>query len=114
MNTFQAETHSKNRTDLQNRSLHKWCQMVADELNDCGISYKMLLDGLEIDQTMETIKGLFRLIAGAKFGVKSTTQLTTKQLSDTFEEFNRHLSTKGIHIPWPSNEENSFNQTYNG
>jgi hypothetical protein len=94
----------KIRTQQQNKALHLWCQQVADTLNEGGISYKMLLDGLEIDQTMETIKSLFRLIAGAKFGVKSTSELTTKQLMDTFEEFNKHLATKGVYVAWPSIE----------
>lgn len=95
---------NRQRTELQNRSLHLWCQQVADTLNGGGITYKMLLDGLEIDNTMETTKGLFRLIAGAKFGVTSTAQLTTKQMMDTFEEFNRHLATKGVYVAWPTSD----------
>jgi hypothetical protein len=62
---------------------------------------------------METIKSLFRLIGGAKFRKYSTTELTAKELMDCYEEINRHLATKGIHIPFPSIENQSFNETYN-
>ena len=103
---------NKQRTIHQNNALHLWCQQVSDTLNEAGISYKMLLDGLEIDQTPQTIKGLFRLIAGAKYNKHRTTELTTKELMDCFEELNRHLGIKGIHVPFPSEDELNLQETY--
>jgi hypothetical protein len=100
------------RTKQQNKSLHLYCQQVADALNEAGISYKMLLEGIEITNTMESTKNLFRLIGGAKFNKYSTADLTTKQLMGIFEDFNEIIARKGIHIAWPSEETKNFTETY--
>lgn len=94
------------RTNLQNNALHLWCEQVATTLNDAGITQKTALQGLELDNTSESIKSLFRSVCTAKYGVKSTSQLTAKQMSDAWEELNRHFGFMGIHCPWPSNEYN--------
>lgn len=98
------------RTQLQNNSLHLYCTQVSEALNEAGISYKMLLEGLEIDNTMESTKNLFRLIGGAKFRKYSTTILTTKELVEIFEDFNRHLAKLGIYVEWPSSEPNFLDE----
>jgi hypothetical protein len=100
------------RTDLQNKSLHLYCQQVSDTLNEAGIGYKTLITGLEIEQSMETIKSVIRLIGGAKYRKYSTAELTTKELMDCYEEFNKHLATLGVHVPFPSQEELNFKETY--
>ena len=100
---------NKQRTDLQNRALHKYCTQVAEKCREGGISYKLLLESVEITPTMETIKELFRLIGGAKFRKWSTADFTTKELMETFDEVNAILALKGVHIPWPSNEYNFLN-----
>jgi hypothetical protein len=93
------------RTDLQNKAIHVYFQQVADELNAAGIPYKLLVEGAEITNTAETIKSLFRLIGGAKFKRYSTSELSTKELMEVWEDFNEILARKGIHIPFPSEEE---------
>jgi hypothetical protein len=100
------------RTDLQNKAIHVYFQQVADELNAAGIPYKLLIEGAEITNTAETIKSLFRLIGGAKFRKYSTSELTTKQLMEVYEDFNQILAGKGVHVDFPSNEINSFNKEY--
>lgn len=94
----------KQRTISQNNALHKYCTDVSEALNSSGISYKMLLDGLEISNTMETTKNLFRLIAGVMYAKYSTSDLTTKELNNVFENFNEILARKGIHVHFPSQE----------
>lgn len=93
---------TKQRTEAQNRALHLWCEQVATALNEAGIPYKLLVESAEITNTMESTKSLFRLIAGAKFGLTSTTALSTKQLMEVWEDFNEILARRGVHIPFPS------------
>ena len=99
----------KIRTQLQNKSIHLWFQMVADELNSAGYTQKMALQGLELDNTEESIKSLFRSVGMTKFGVKSTASLTTKQVMEIYEELNRHFASMGVHVPFPSSEYNYLN-----
>lgn len=98
----------KQRTNLQNRSLHKYCTEVSDLLKEHGIPIAVFFQNVEVDPTMETVKTLFRSIAKSKFGKESTSDLNTFELQEVFEEVNRHISQWGIHVPWPSYEELSL------
>lgn len=92
------------RTYKQNRSLHKYCQEVADELNASGIGVSVFYKDIKADHTMESVKELWRSFARAKYGKKSTTEFTTKEINEVYDEVNRHLAKFGIHIGFPSQE----------
>lgn len=112
-NLENLEKQSKLRTTLQNRSLHLYCEMLYQELFFAGITQKKFLEVMdEVNNSPQSIKAVFREYGRAKYGKKSTADLTTKEMSDIYEEFNRNLVKIGIHIPWPSTEQNSFNETY--
>ena len=100
----------KKRTIQQNRAMHKYCEQLSKELNDAGISQKLLLEGLEIDNSADSIKSLFRSLGEAKYHKDSTAKFTTKEMSDIYEELNRHLAHLGVHVPWPSQEELSYKE----
>jgi len=92
------------RTDLQNRSLHTYFEELAQALNDSGQDMrKVLKPGVDIPWGKESVKTLmFKPIAEAMFNVKSTTDLTTKQISEVYEVMNRHTQEKlGIGLLWP-------------
>lgn len=96
-----------NRTPLQNRSLHKYCDMLACDLNDAGLDMrKTLKPEIDIPWTMENVKNLmFKPIIAAMFGVESTKDLNTKQISEAYEVLNRHTSEKlGVSVIWPHEE----------
>ena len=90
------------RTPQQNKAMHVYFEEVANELNESGLSVQAFLKDFEIDYSKEMIKGIWRRIALTKFGKDSTADLTTRELQDVFEEFNRQLSKHGFHIPFPS------------
>ena len=100
----------KQRSILQNNSLHEYCQQLADKCNEVGISQRLLLEGLEIDNSLQSVKSIFREMGRAKYGKKSTADLTTKEMSSIYEEFNKHTSKIGIHIDWPSLEPNFLDE----
>lgn len=99
-----SETPEKIRTVLQNRSMHKYFEELAIELNNAGITMQALIEELHIDHTKESVKSIWRAIAKAKYGKESTTELTTKEIDEVYEEFNRLVANFGIHIAWPSIE----------
>lgn len=90
------------RTQRQNRSLHLWFQEISRECNNSGIDMKVLVSNLRVDTTPESIKAIFREIGKVKFGKVSTADLTTKEVNECFEEFNRLLGLNGLHISFPS------------
>ena len=112
----QTTNHQKNtdkRTGQQNRALHLYCEMLYQELFFAGITQKKFLEAMdEINNSPQSIKAVFREYGRVKYGKVSTADLTTKEISDIYEEFNLNLSKIGIHIPWPSEEETNLKETY--
>lgn len=98
------EVKEKLRTLRQNRALHKYCTEVATELQNAGVTVSAFIKDIEADFTMETVKMMWRAFAKAKYGKDSTTQLTSKQINEIYDECNRHIAKFGIHIAFPSSE----------
>lgn len=91
------------RTDRQNRSIHVYFEEVARELNDRGIDMRVLVKNLQVTHTKDSVKGIWKAIGEAKYGKKSTTQFTSKEIDEVYDEFNRLLSEFDINISFPSN-----------
>lgn len=92
------------RTNKQNASLHKYCSELSDLLNEHGITVKKLFEEVEADNTMESVKQLWRTFAYMKYGKTSTTELSTDEVNKIYDEVNRHISQWGLHMAFPSYE----------
>lgn len=98
------------RTPQQNKALHKYCEMVAEQLNDAGYDLKAVLEkkAIPVPCTKENIKeNVFKKIEKALFPDKaSTTQLTTGEVTEVYDVMNKWLGEQfKIHVPFPSEEE---------
>ncbi len=98
----------KTRSIPQNSSLHKYCQQLADALNDAGHHFVITINGVETDcnWNMERVKDfLWRPIQQAITKEKSTTRISTKETTIIYETLNRHTTSKlGVYVPWPCKE----------
>lgn len=103
----------KTRTLRQNRALHKWCTELATEANDQGISMKAVMQNIEISWSMDAVKSIVQAISKAKYGKSSTSELTTKQLSDCCEEVHKIFAENGVYVEFPSEEELEFIKHFN-
>lgn len=96
------------RTDLQNRSEHKWFEQIAEALNDAGYDQRLVMEQierLEIPNTKESVKSIFRAVAHQMYGVSSTAELTTTQTTEVAEAVARGFAVKfGVSVPWPSED----------
>ena len=108
----------KQRTSAQNNALHKYFELIADELNEAGLDMRVVLKPeIEIPWSKDTIKDyLWRPIQIAQLQKVSTIQLTTRDLDKVFDTFNKHIGKFGIFIPFPSIESlmNSLGEEKNG
>ena len=96
----------KQRTNQQNKSIHKGCRQIANVLVENGISLNKVIKNLEIRPSMESVKDIFRSIAESKYGIKSTTELKSNQVTEVWEDLIKAVSeSTGIFIPFPSKEE---------
>ena len=94
----------RQRTLLQNNSLHKFCEELSEELNEKGITQAVFLQNTRIDNSMFSVKDFFRALGLAKYGKKSTAELTTGEMTNIYDEVNRHCSKWGIETRWPSSD----------
>lgn len=96
----------KQRTNTQNACLHLYCQQIADELGDRGITFeKFFKAGFEVPWTMEIVKeNVWRPVQIAICGEVSTTKPLTTDYQKIYEPLNLKLSEWGIEIPWPSKD----------
>lgn len=94
------------RTDQQNKALHKYCELLAEALNDAGLDMKQVLKPeIDIPWTKESVKNhLWRPIQQVMMDKESTTEMSTADPGDIYLVLNRHIGEKfGINVPWPSN-----------
>ena len=106
----------RKRTAQQNKSLHKFCEQVANELNGKGITIqKFLKYAVDLDWTKDNVKELiWRPIQRTLLHKGSTTELDKIQDIDLiYDHINRHLSTNfGISVDWPHRDPNDIAPTY--
>jgi hypothetical protein len=97
----------KQRSGLQNSSLHLYLSHLAEALNDAGYDMKRTLkQEVDIPWTEASAKEhLWRPIQKALTKKDSTTKPTTKEYVYIYEVLSRHLVEKlGVNVPWPSKD----------
>jgi len=93
------------RTIKQNSAMHKYFQMLADTLNDRGLTVSKMVK-VELNWNDGMVKEtLWRPIQEAILHKKSTTELNRDEISQVYDTLNRALSIKfGISVQFPSIE----------
>lgn len=106
--TVELTEKQPTRTLTQNNAIHLYCTMIAETLNEMGRTFKF--DGvkgneMELSYTMTLVKEtLWKPIQEALFDKKSTTKLTTKEVSEVANIIEMFFANQGINLPFPSYE----------
>lgn len=100
---------SESRTGAQNRALHLWLTMVAEELDKNGHTIQNVVEKIrkaEIRPTKDNLKEvMWKPYQMAALKKESTTQLTKHEVDIVYEGLNKFLGQEfEIHIPWPHEE----------
>lgn len=86
------------RTSLQNRALHKDCDLIAEKLNEAGIEkHAFFKQGYFIPWTMESVKNdIFKQVMKAMYNKESTTELDKNggEIEKIHEVIMRELAEK--------------------
>ena len=102
------------RTELQNRSIHKYFELLCNALNDAGMdmiaTMKRLSKKAIIPWSPYAIKErLWRPVQVDTYGKESSTKLNTDEISVVYEALNNVTSSKlGVSVPFPD----KYNQMY--
>lgn len=96
------------RTNQQNKALHVFFTLLAQELNESGQSVQLVLkEKMELIWTPSMVKELlWRPAQRAILKKKSTKDLKKQEEIDLiYDHLNRHLGEKfGVHVDFPSHE----------
>lgn len=95
----------KQRTSIQNNSLHKYCELVASNLNAHGFDmHKTLSHDIEVPWTKELVKELiWKPVQKSQIAKESTTEAERQDYSKIYDIINRYLINRfEIYVPWPS------------
>ena len=103
-----TELTEKQRSTKMNASLHLALTNIADDLQQQGIERRTIiedLEGYEAPITMEWMKEVYKSIVYTMYRKTSTTELTNKEMIDSWEVFSKFLAEQyGISYTWPSQE----------
>lgn len=103
-----TELTEKQRSNSQNKAIHKLFGEVANEMLNKGIERRTVVQDLDsyscpIDANF--VKEIWRAIQFTQIGKQSTTELTSTEIDKVYETFNRFLAENyAIHVPFPSIE----------
>ncbi len=105
--TIKTKT-GKQRTNLQNAALHKYCDMLASSLNESGFDMHMVLSSdVEVPWNKDLVKELiWRPVQKAQTQESSTTKAERADYSKVYDTINRYISGRfGVHVPWPEKKD---------
>lgn len=102
------EKVTDNRTAKQNKALHLFFTMIADELNDLGIQFQYKgLKGLNLEMryTPHLVKEMiWRPIQMSLFDIESTTKIDTFQINEIIDILTLFFSERGVVLEFPNIE----------
>lgn len=94
------------RTQQQNRALHKLFNDISNHCIEHGIDQKTVLDSLksyEVSTSPQFVKEVWRVIMHTLTGKTSTTEMTTKEIDQVYDVFNKFWSElTGEHFVFPN------------
>lgn len=97
----------KQRTIQQNKSLHKYCTLMADSLNEAGFDFKKFLEvskyKIDVPWTMELFKDqIWRPVMESQTGKESTTDMSTTDPSHIHRIVDARIAEiTGVSHAWP-------------
>lgn len=83
------------RTVKQNNSIYLYCKLLANKFNDAGLDMQAVLKKKKVSVSWtqsSVLEVIWRPIQIQMFNKKSTTKLSTKQVSEIYEVLCRHIS----------------------
>lgn len=102
--SIEIKIHKETRTGRQNRAMHLYFDLVAEEANNAGYEMRdLVLDNIPIRITPESVKELWKAMQKAMFDTTSTTELKTDQVGEIYDGMNVIISERlKLSIPFPN------------
>lgn len=106
--TVEIKNVRSKRSSLQNRALHKYFSLIADALNELGLTHHYTgITGklFEVRFTPIIVKEfIWKPLQFHLFDKKTTTKLTTIQINEIIDVLTLYLGNKGVNVPFPNKD----------
>lgn len=89
-----VERHVKKRTLSQNSMLHKWVDIIAEEIGDTSVSVKADLKAMLARQVESKV-------SPGKFRPQDTSEMNTKEMTEFLDRIYVWANEFGIRLPVP-------------
>ncbi len=101
---------AKQRTNKQNKALHTYFTLLADELNEAGYDLRRFFElrpKIDIPWNSDLVKKeLWKPLQEVIIKKSSTADANTVEYTKVYETLNRFTAQEfGISIPWPSKDD---------
>lgn len=102
---YEVDIKVAKRTNQQNRSIHKYCEMIANTLNN----EKMVIqDVIKINTSWDMLRAkelIFKAVVKHLYNKDSTTKLNKDELDKVIDTITLYLGEKGVVAPaFPTSE----------
>lgn len=100
-----TEEKKGTRTSNQNRALHKWFTLKADQCREAGVTAQLAFSKtMELDMTPDMMKAIWKSVQQPLLGKSSTTELSKiGEIEKVLDHLNRffaeHFHLEGIELP---------------
>ena len=94
--------NTETRSQLQNRALFKFHEMVANTMNQSWITLDKLIIEIEPRPTKESLHIIFKSILESMYQKNTTTKMTKSELSECLDVYMQALSMSWVVIEFPS------------
>lgn len=119
MEQIPSQNNEEKRSGQQNKALHKWLTLIANQLRERGLTMRQVQKAMEeydTPVTMEQLKyDVWHKIQFALFRTQSTTELlkSQRQIDDIVDVMCPIFGKMGVVLPpFPSIEKLNLEQTY--
>ena len=97
-----------NRTIKQQKALFKFHEMVANTMNQSGITLDKLIIEIEPRPTKESLHIIFKAILESMYQKTTTTKMTRSEMNDVLDVYLQALAVIWVNIDFPSSERQSL------
>lgn len=107
--TIEVKKVRDTRTSQQRKAIELYCKLMSESLNDAGFTYTNFVqvvarNGVQVPFDQEKFKEAWRLVQLSMFKKKSTTELTSQEVTQVYDVINQKFieMTNGVSVEFPN------------
>ena len=105
--------NTETRSQLQNRALFKFHELVANTMNQSWITLDKLIIEIEPRPTKESLHIIFKWILEKMYNKDSTTKMTKSELNECLDVYMQALAMSWVVIEFPSADRQNLLSYFN-